>query len=113
MAFLLGFDHCPKPHHLAADLEAGSLMSLVDPVVLPLYDLLEKTFQPLSMYEQLEGAMQVVENHPAYSKYHALLRRRMLLRLLQQLSQVYVSMKFSELKRLFPCMETALLSNGE
>ena len=62
-----------------------------------LYNVLEVTFDPLSLCASIAPLLQTLSADEAYSPYLSLLQRALLSRLLSQLSQVYSTIKISSL----------------
>src|ERR1700691_3022696 len=74
-----------------------------------LYDILEVTFDPLTLCSSIAPLLITLSEDAAYAPYRALLQRALLSRLLSQLSQVYSTIKISKLLSLVaPLREAGL-----
>ena len=62
-----------------------------------LYNVLEVTFDPLTLCESIAPLLKTLSADEAYSPYLSLLQRALLSRLLFQLSQVYSTIKITNL----------------
>lgn len=72
-------------------------MKLSPDSVKSLYNILEVTFDPLTLCSAIAPLLQTLSSDEGYSPYLALLQRALLSRLLSQLSQVYSTIKISNL----------------
>jgi translation initiation factor 3 subunit A len=78
-------------------------------IVKTLYEVLEVTFDPLTLCASVAQPLRVLSDDAAYSQYLPLLQRALLSRLLSQLSQVYSTIKISSLMELLqPLKESDL-----
>jgi len=74
-----------------------------------LYNILEVTFDPLTLCASIAPLLRTLSSDEAYSPYLSLLQRALLSRLLSQLSQVYSTIKISSLLALVaPLKNTGL-----
>lgn len=82
-------------------------MKLSPESVKSLYNILEVTFDPLTLCSSIAPLLQTLSSDEAYSSYLTLLQRALLSRLLSQLSQVYSSIKVSNLLALVAPLKEA------
>jgi translation initiation factor 3 subunit A len=75
-----------------------------------LYNILEVTFDPLTLCSAIAPLLQTLSSDEGYSPYLALLQRALLSRLLSQLSQVYSTVKISNLLSLVAPLKEAGLA---
>jgi translation initiation factor 3 subunit A len=75
-----------------------------------LYNILEVTFDPLTLCSAIVPLLQTLSSDEGYSPYLALLQRALLSRLLSQLSQVYSTVKISNLLSLVAPLKEAGLA---
>ena len=76
------------------------VLKLSPEVVKRLYDILEVTFDPLSLCSSVVPLLKELSSDPNYASYLPLLQRALLSRLLSQLAQVYTTMDISRLLEL-------------
>eukprot|EP01111_Echinosteliopsis_oligospora_P004803 TRINITY_DN1787_c0_g1_i7.p1 TRINITY_DN1787_c0_g1~~TRINITY_DN1787_c0_g1_i7.p1 ORF type:complete len:1162 (-),score=459.28 TRINITY_DN1787_c0_g1_i7:100-3585(-) len=105
MGTLLGFSSTPKRDSLLHDLNVKGINKIVHPEVADLYALLEKNFSPLQLCKKMSAKFEFLKANPALSDYVAPLQQLTFLRLLQQLSQVYESMKIDDLRKMITFMD--------
>lgn len=79
---------------------ARNALKLSPSSVKSLYNVLEVTFDPLTLCSAVTPLLNDLHNDPAYAAYVPLLQRALLSRLLSQLSQVYSSVKIAHLLEL-------------
>lgn len=91
--------HYPCNTQLSFQL-ARSALKLSPQSVKALYNVLEVTFDPLTLCSAVTPLLKDLHNDPAYAAYIPLLQRALLSRLLFQLSQVYSSVKIVHLLEL-------------
>jgi translation initiation factor 3 subunit A len=77
-----------------------------------LYDILEVTFNPLTLCSSIAPLLLSLSEDAAYAPYRALLQRALLSRLLSQLSQVYSTIKISQLLSLVSPLKDAGLEGA-
>ena len=77
-----------------------------------LYNVLEVTFDPLTLCASIAPLLHTLSADEAYSPYLSLLQRALLSRLLSQLSQVYTTIKISSLLALVTPLKTAGLEGS-
>jgi translation initiation factor 3 subunit A len=75
-----------------------------------LYNILEVTFDPLTLCSSIAPLLQTLSSDEGYSPYLALLQRALLSRLLSQLSQVYSTVKINNLLSLVAPLKEAGLA---
>jgi len=78
-----------------------------------LYQVLEVTFDPLSLCSSIAPLFQTLSTDSAYSPYLPLLQRALLSRLLNQLSQVYSNVKIATLLDLVQPLKFETTEEGE
>lgn len=76
------------------------MLKLAPQVVKDLYEILEVTFDPLSLCSNVVPLLKDLSSDAAYASYLPLLQRALLSRLLAQLAQVYSTMEISRLLEL-------------
>ena len=77
-----------------------------------LYNVLEVTFDPLTLCASIAPLFQTLSSDEAYSPYLTLLQRALLSRLLSQLSQVYSTIKINSLHTLVAPLRNAGLEGS-
>lgn len=77
-----------------------------------MYNVLEVTFDPLSLCASIAPLLQTLSADEAYSPYLSLLQRALLSRLLSQLSQVYSTIKIDSLLSLVAPLKNAGLEGS-
>lgn len=77
-----------------------------------LYNILEVTFDPLTLCKSIAPLLQALSSDEAYSPYLTLLQRALLSRLLSQLSQVYSTIKIKNLLALVAPLKDADLEGS-
>lgn len=82
-------------------------MKLSPDSIKSLYNILEVTFDPLTLCKDIAPLLQALSADEAYSSYLTLLQRALLSRLLSQLSQVYSTIKVSNLLALVAPLKEA------
>lgn len=93
LASLLKLQKVPTRDTLISAALNKTVYDYVDPTVKKLYQLLEADFHPLSIREELNKIIVVIEASPELSSYVKPLTKVILTRLFQQVSQVYQSVK--------------------
>ena len=89
-----------------------SVLKLSPASIKSLYNVLEVTFDPLSLCASIAPLLQTLSADEAYSPYLSLLQRALLSRLLSQLSQVYSTIKISSLLALVTPLKDAGLEGS-
>ncbi|KAI0230467.1 eukaryotic translation initiation factor 3 subunit A [Massospora cicadina] len=97
---LLGLSSTPTRAGLLKELLGDNILERVRPEVRRLYDYLEAEFHPLSICKKVAPILLELEARPDEAKYVAPLREVILTRLLQQLSQVYTTIKIDSVVKL-------------
>ena len=89
-----------------------NVLKLSPGTIRSLYNVLEVTFDPLSLCASIAPLLQTLSADEAYSPYLSLLQRALLSRLLSQLSQVYSTIKISSLLALVTPLKNAGLDGS-
>ena len=89
-----------------------NVLKLSPETIKSLYNVLEVTFDPLSLCASIAPLLQTLSADEAYSPYLSLLQRALLSRLLSQLSQVYSTIKISSLLALVTPLKNAGLEGS-
>ena len=89
-----------------------NVLKLSPPSIKSLYNVLEVTFDPLSLCASIAPLLQKLSADEAYSPYLSLLQRALLSRLLSQLSQVYSTIKIDSLLSLVAPLKSAGLEGS-
>ncbi|KAH9916479.1 uncharacterized protein B0H18DRAFT_1124210 [Fomitopsis serialis] len=97
---LLGLTKTPTRTSLLKDALARNVLKLSPKSVKELYNVLEVTFDPLTLCSSVEPLLKAFPSDSTYASYLPLLQRALLSRLLSQLSQVYSTIKISTLYEL-------------
>ena len=77
-----------------------NVLKLAPQVIKDLNDILEVTFDPLSLCSNVVPLLKALSSDNSYASYLPLLQRALLSRLLAQLAQVYSTMEISQLLKL-------------
>jgi len=102
---LLSLQQVPTRASLIRDMIKQGVLNFVYPELRNLYEWLEVEFHPLRLSTKMEEGIQFVENQlaqPEYSQYMPALRDVTVVRLLQQVSQVYQTIELSRFISLAP-----------
>ncbi|KAF8632712.1 hypothetical protein AX15_001735 [Amanita polypyramis BW_CC] len=94
---LLGLSKMPTRTGLLKDALSRDVLKLCPPTIKSLYNILEVTFDPLTLCSSVAPFLQQLSVDEAYSPYLALLQRALLSRLFLQLSEVYSTVKIDNL----------------
>ncbi|CAM9548063.1 unnamed protein product, partial [Phaeothamnion confervicola] len=90
MSTLLGFNTDPSRQNLMVELNIKGLLSQVPPELRQLHEQLERTFHPLTIAADVKPLLDhLTASGPALAMYVPALERIVVLRLLEQLSQIY------------------------
>ncbi|EPQ53116.1 hypothetical protein GLOTRDRAFT_107210 [Gloeophyllum trabeum ATCC 11539] len=100
LAALIGLSKPPTRTGLLKDALSRNALKLSPSFVKELYNVLEVTFDPLTLGFTVAPLFKTLANEPSYAPYLPLLQRALLSRLLAQLSQVYSSIKIDNLLEL-------------
>lgn len=87
-------------------------MKLSPTSIKSLYDILEVTFDPLTLCSSIAPLLVSLSEDTSYAPYRALLQRALLSRLLSQLSQVYSTIKITQLLSLVSPLKDAGLEGA-
>ncbi|PPQ90337.1 hypothetical protein CVT25_007739 [Psilocybe cyanescens] len=109
---LLGLSRMPTRSGLLKDALSRDVLKLSPASVKKLYNILEVTFDPLTLCASIAPLLQTLADDEAYSLYLPLLQRALLSRLLSQLSQVYSTIKISNLLSLAAPLKEAGLEGS-
>ncbi|KAF8233783.1 translation initiation factor eIF3a [Tricholoma matsutake] len=109
---LLGLTKMPTRSGLLKDALSRDVLKLSPDSVKSLYNILEVTFDPLTLCSAVAPLLQTLSSDEGYSPYLALLQRALLSRLLSQLSQVYFTIKISNLLSLVAPLREAGLTGA-
>ncbi|EAU83625.1 translation initiation factor eIF3a [Coprinopsis cinerea okayama7 len=94
---LLGLNKMPSRARLLQDALARDVLKLSPEPVKKLYNILEVTFDPLTLCAAVAPLFRTLSEDSLYASYLPLLQRALLSRLLSQLSQVYSTIKIAHL----------------
>ncbi|PFH47045.1 hypothetical protein AMATHDRAFT_50584 [Amanita thiersii Skay4041] len=94
---LLGLSKMPSRFGLLKDALSRDVLKLSPETIKSLYNILEVTFDPLTLCSSIAPLLQKLSADEAYAPYLPLLQRALLSRLFLQLSQVYSSIRISNL----------------
>ncbi|KAF8811362.1 hypothetical protein BYT27DRAFT_7134375 [Phlegmacium glaucopus] len=109
---LLGLTRMPTRSGLLKDALSRDVLKLSPESIKSLYNVLEVTFDPLTLCASIAPLLQTLSSDEAYSPYLSLLQRALLSRLLSQLSQVYSTIKISSLLALVAPLRNAGLEGS-
>ncbi|CAF3677801.1 unnamed protein product [Rotaria socialis] len=104
---LLALQEVPTRATLVRDMIKQGVLNFVHPELKNMYEWLEVEFHPLRISSKMEEGIQFVENlaQPEYSQYMPALRDVTVVRLLQQVSQVYQTIELKRFISLAPPMD--------
>ena len=104
---LLSLQQIPTRASLIRDMIKQGVLNFVYPELKNLYESLEVEFNPLKLSNKVEEGIRFVENlaQPEYSQYMSALRDVTVVRLLQQISQVYQTIELKRLIELAPPLD--------
>ncbi|KAJ3502053.1 hypothetical protein NLJ89_g9057 [Agrocybe chaxingu] len=109
---LLGLSRMPTRSGLLKDALSRDVLKPSPPSIKSLYNILEVTFDPLTLCASVAPLLQTLSSDEAYSPYLPLLQRALLSRLLSQLSQVYSTVKISNILALVTPLKEAGLEGS-
>ncbi|KAG8435820.1 hypothetical protein GDO86_013674 [Hymenochirus boettgeri] len=116
LATLLGLQAPPNRVGLIHDVVRFNVMQHVVPEVKELYNWLEVDFHPLKLCTRVTKVLDWVkdqaEREPELQQYIPQLQSNTILRLLQQVAQIYQSIEFSRLSSLVPFVDAFLLERA-
>ncbi|CAF3804580.1 unnamed protein product, partial [Rotaria sordida] len=104
---LLSLQQIPTRASLIRDMIKQGVLNFVYPELKNMYEWLEVEFNPLKLSSKMEESIQFVEKlaQPEYSQYMSALRDVTVVRLLQQISQVYQTIELKRFIDLAPPMD--------
>lgn len=109
LSSLLRLSRVPTRAGLLRDALLRNVHKISPETVKSLYEVLEVTFDPLTLCASVAPLLRALSDDAAYSQYLPLLQRALLSRLLSQLSQVYSTIKVSNLMELLqPLKESGI-----
>ena len=103
LSLLLTFNNVPvnpTRDSLIDDLSIRNFSNYVYPQLKDFLYLMENKFQPLQLTNSLKPKLDFIREHPVLKQYIKPLEKLMFIRLLQQLSRVYDTLKIKELSKL-------------
>ncbi|KAI0641743.1 hypothetical protein C8Q79DRAFT_989113 [Trametes meyenii] len=113
LSSLLGLTKTPTRAGLLREALSRNVLKLSPDSVKSLYNVLEVTFDPLTLCSSVAPLLKSLASDSSYASYVPLLQHALLSRLLSQLSQVYSSIKISNLLELVvPLREVAVEGTG-
>ncbi|KAM8781771.1 eukaryotic translation initiation factor 3 subunit A [Rhynchonycteris naso] len=116
LATLLGLQAPPTRIGLINDMVRFNVLQYVVPEVKDLYNWLEMEFNPLKLCERVTKVLNWVkeqpEKEPELQQYVPQLQNNTILRLLQQVAQIYQSIEFSRLTSLVPFVDAFQLERA-
>ncbi|KAI0631697.1 hypothetical protein C8Q77DRAFT_1177634 [Trametes polyzona] len=113
LSALLGLTKTPTRAGLLREALARNVLKLSPESVKTLYNVLEVTFDPLTLCSSVAPLLKSLAADSSYASYVPLLQHALLSRLLSQLSQVYSSIKIANLLELVtPLREVAVEGSG-
>ncbi|KAF8346435.1 translation initiation factor eIF3a [Amanita rubescens] len=104
---LLGLSKMPTRAGLLKDALSRDVLKLSPPTIKSLYNILEVTFDPLTLCTSVAPLLQQLSADEAYAPYLSLLQRALLSRLFLQLSEVYSTVKIDNLNALVKPLKDA------
>ncbi|XP_053548646.1 eukaryotic translation initiation factor 3 subunit A [Bombina bombina] len=116
LATLLGLQSPPNRVALINDMVRFNVLQHVVPEVKELYNWLEVEFHPLKLCTRvtkvLDWVKEQAEKEPDLQQYIHQLQSNTILRLLQQVAQIYQSIEFTRLSTLLPFVDAFLLERA-
>ncbi|XP_040292854.1 eukaryotic translation initiation factor 3 subunit A isoform X3 [Bufo bufo] len=116
LATLLGLQSPPNRIGLISDMVRFNVLQYVVPEVKELYNWLEVDYHPLKLSARvtkvLDWIKEQAEKEPELQQYVLQLQNNTILRLLQQVAQIYQSIEFSRLTSLVPFVDGFLLERA-
>ncbi|KAJ3127307.1 eukaryotic translation initiation factor 3 subunit A [Nowakowskiella sp. JEL0407] len=100
LSHLLRVQRAPTREVLLREALNKNIISRVNPELRELYNILEVQFHPLSICQKIEPIMKTLSDTPELEKYVKPLHQVVFTRLLQQLSQVYTTIRIDAVVKL-------------
>jgi len=100
MASLVNYTNVPQRKAIIGDLVSKNIMANVPAELKEMFAFVETEFDPLNLSKRIKPLFKVIESNPELVKYLQALKQVVLLRLVQQLSQVYQTMRISDFAKL-------------
>ncbi|ODV85635.1 hypothetical protein CANARDRAFT_23162 [[Candida] arabinofermentans NRRL YB-2248] len=100
LASLLNLSRVPTRESLLAQILSKDLLTIVDPILVKLYNLLEDNFHPLSFSKNVKDIFAEIELNKDYKSYIKPLLTVVLNKLFEQVSEVYETVKLDFLIKL-------------
>lgn len=98
LSSLLNLSHVPTRESLVKSIISRNILAFVDPVIKNLFTVLEEgEFHPLTIKDKVSEVFQAIVNDKDYKFYIPTLTEAILIKLFQQVSQVYDSIKLDYL----------------
>ncbi|KAJ7726286.1 hypothetical protein DFH07DRAFT_906601 [Mycena maculata] len=110
---LLGLNKPPTRAGLLKDALARDVLRRAPAAIKKLYDVLEVTFDPLTLCAAVAPLLAELRATPDYAPYVPLLQRALLSRLLSQLAQVYASVRITFVMQLVAPLRTPPTEGAE
>eukprot|EP00667_Euglena_gracilis_P003146 EG_transcript_3156 len=99
---LLGSSTIPTRASLLLDLQNRRIVDQVFPELRELYELMEVTFNPLTLCHKIPAVLEFLGSKPQLKPYADILPRVAAVRMIEQVCKVYDTMRIDELCRLCP-----------
>lgn len=109
---LLGLSKTPTRAGLLRDALSRNVLKLASENIRSLYNILEVTFDPLTLCVEVAPLFRALSEDTSYAPYLPLLQRALLSRLISQLAQVYSSITIENLLSLLQPLREALAQGG-
>jgi translation initiation factor 3 subunit A len=100
MAALVGCQTVPQRKSVINDIMGKNVMSNVPKELADLFNFVETEFDPLNLSKRVKPWFEAIEKKPELAKYLQALKHGVLLKLVQQLSQVYQTMRITDFAKL-------------
>ena len=101
MALLLDFQSQPSRQALLNDIVNRGLLSEVLPELAKLFECLESKFQPTSLVKNITAAVSALKAYPTLTAYSLPLQRIIVIKVVQQLSRVYKTVRIEFVNKCF------------
>jgi len=100
MASLVGHTNVPQRKAIIGELVSKNIMANVPTELREMFAFVETEFDPLNLSKRIKPLFSIIENNPELVSYLQALKQVVLVRLVQQLSQVYQTMRISDFAKL-------------